>query len=132
MMNPRILGAAVVAASALFSSAAPAQWAQSNPDLCQAEFANCTGLGTGSPPTAPRYRQAARRAAYQQPAPVGAPAAGSWGNPGGWGNSYAMYGGGDGGYGWNGSWSQYAARNGIVCRPGTLYKGADGRQHLCQ
>ncbi|WP_439370541.1 hypothetical protein ACRQ5Q_37190 [Bradyrhizobium sp. PMVTL-01] len=64
---------------------------------------------------------------------MAAPAAGSWGNPGGWGNSYAMYGGGvGGGYGWNGNWSAYAARNGIVCRPGTSYKGADGLQHLCQ
>lgn len=130
MVNLRILGAAVIAASALSSSAAPAQWALSNPDLCQAEFANCTGLGTGSTPVGPRYRQASRRAAYQQPAPVGAPV-GGWGNAGGWGNSYAMYGGG-GGYGWNGSWSAYAARNGIVCRPGTYYKGADGLQHLCQ
>ena len=26
----------------------------------------------------------------------------------------------------------YAARNGIVCRPGTWYKGADGLQHICQ
>ncbi|WFU71882.1 MULTISPECIES: hypothetical protein [unclassified Bradyrhizobium] len=130
MMNRWILGAAVVAASALFSSAAPAQWAQSNPDLCQAEFANCTGLGTGSTPTGPRYRQVSRRAAYQQPAPVTGPLGGT-AYPGSWGNSYAMYGGG-GEYGWNGSWSTYAARNGIVCKPGTYYKGADGLRHLCQ
>jgi len=34
--------------------------------------------------------------------------------------------------GYYGDWNTYAARNGIVCRPGTLVKGDDGRQHLCQ
>jgi hypothetical protein len=28
--------------------------------------------------------------------------------------------------GWNGSWDTYALRNGIVCKPGTYIKGADG------
>lgn len=27
---------------------------------------------------------------------------------------------------------KYASRNGIVCRPGTYFKGADGLRHLCQ
>jgi hypothetical protein len=26
----------------------------------------------------------------------------------------------------------YAARNGFVCQPGTLFRGQDGRTHLCQ
>jgi len=26
----------------------------------------------------------------------------------------------------------YAARNGFVCQPGTLFRGEDGRPHLCQ
>jgi len=26
----------------------------------------------------------------------------------------------------------YAARNGFVCRPGTVFIGEDGRRHLCQ
>jgi hypothetical protein len=34
--------------------------------------------------------------------------------------------------GWHGNWNAYAARNGIVCRPGTYFKGADGLRHLCQ
>jgi hypothetical protein len=57
---------------------------------------------------------------------------------GGWGNSYAMSGGtgyggmGYGPNGWYGNWGTYAARNGISCRPGTYFKGADGFQHLCQ
>jgi hypothetical protein len=40
------------------------------------------------------------------------------------GGPYASYG--------YGGWDEYAKRNGIVCRPGTLFTGADGQQHLCQ
>ncbi len=121
MMNLKVLGAVVIAASALSNSAALAQAALSNPDACEAEFASCTGLGTGSTPISGyRYRQALRRAAYH---PVAAGAV-----VGGWGNPYAMY----GEYGWNGSWNTYAARNGIVCRPGTYFKGPDGLRHVCQ
>jgi hypothetical protein len=32
--------------------------------------------------------------------------------------------------GWNGQ--SYAERNGFVCQPGTWFKGADGRRHICQ
>jgi hypothetical protein len=34
-------------------------------------------------------------------------------------------------YGYNG-WSDYKARYGIVCDPGSLYKGDDGLMHVCQ
>ncbi|MCP3405950.1 hypothetical protein [Bradyrhizobium sp. CCGB01] len=123
MTNLKVLGAIVIAASALSSSGALAQAALSNPDLCQAEFATCTGLGTGSTPTGNyRYRQSTPRTAYRQPV---APAA----TVGNWGNSYAMS---SGEMGWHGNWNTYAARNGIVCRPGTYFKGADGLLHLCQ
>ncbi|MBR0692858.1 hypothetical protein [Bradyrhizobium lablabi] len=118
MTNLKVLGAIVIAASALSSSAALAQAALSNPDACQAEFASCTGLGTGSTPTG-----GYRRTAYGRPAAVAAGA-----TVGGWGNSYAM----SGDMAWRGSWNAYAARNGIVCRPGTYFKGADGLQHPCQ
>ncbi|WP_314946401.1 hypothetical protein [Bradyrhizobium cosmicum] len=130
MINLKVLGAAVIAASALSSSAALAQAALSNPDECQAEFANCTGLGTGSTPTY-RYRQSNRRTAYRHPVAAAA-------TVGGWGNSYAMSGGtgyggmGYGPNGWYGNWSTYASRNGISCRPGTHFKGADGLRQLCQ
>jgi hypothetical protein len=121
MMNLKVLGAVVIAASALSSSAALAQAALSNPDECQAEFASCTGLGTGSTPTGGyRYRQSSRRAAYRQPAASA--------TVGDWGNSYAM----SGETGWHGNWNTYATRNGIVCRPGTYFKGPDGLRHLCQ
>jgi hypothetical protein len=122
MVNLKVL-AVVMAASALSSSAALAQAALSNPDACEDEFASCTGLGTGFTPNY-RYRHSIRRTAYRRPAATGA-------TVGGWDNSYAMY--GSKGYsGWNGSWNTYAARNGIVCRPGTYIKGADGLQHPCQ
>lgn len=45
----------------------------------------------------------------------------------GYDNSYAYDNGYDGGYD-NG----YAARNGFVCQPGTVFRGEDGRPHLCQ
>ena len=52
------------------------------------------------------------------------------------GDSYAYY---NDGYnnGWNGyndGWQgqTYAERNGFVCQPGTLFKGEDGRRHICQ
>ena len=128
MMNLKVLAAVVIAASALSSSAALAQAALSNPDECQAEFASCTGLGTGGTPTGV-HRQSTRRSAYRQPAAAAA-------TVGSWGNSYAMsgpYGGGMyGENGWYGNWNTYATRNGIVCKPGTYFKGADGLRHLCQ
>ena len=126
MINLKVLAAVVIAASALSSSAALAQAALSNPDECQAEFASCTGLGTGSTPTGrDHYRQSNRRTANRQPVAAGA-------TVGSWGNSYAMSGSGAGEMGWHGNWNTYAARNGIVCRPGTYFKGADGLRHLCQ
>jgi len=53
------------------------------------------------------------------------------------GGPYAYYGGGDGGgaYGYYGpgAWSQdYAARNGIICQPGTMVRLEDGLMHRCQ
>ena len=86
MINLKVLGAMLIAASALSSSAASAQAALSNPDMCEAEFASCTGLGTGSTPIPSyRHRQSMRRTAYRQPVAAG-------GTIGGWGNSYAMSG----------------------------------------
>lgn len=81
MINLKALGAVAITASALSSSAALAQAALSNPDACQAEFANCTGLGTGSTPTGGyRYRQSTPRTAYRQPAAAGA-TVGGWAIP---------------------------------------------------
>jgi hypothetical protein len=43
----------------------------------------------------------------------------------------AYYAGGPWTYGYTG-WTDYAARNGIGCVPGTLVKGGDGIMYLCQ
>jgi hypothetical protein len=44
-------------------------------------------------------------------------------------NSYNNY----YGYGYGGrDWKTYAARNNLVCTPGTTFRGADGQQRLCQ
>ncbi|MGL3211441.1 hypothetical protein [Bradyrhizobium sp. BR 1433] len=150
MTNLRILGAAVIVACAV-SSPASAQAVFSNPAACSSQFAsaNCLNRGAGSPYDSRRgYYQ--RRAAYREPVgPVGA-AAGVAGAAvgtaaaiatapfGGWRNSYAAYGTYDRPaaygdyYAWNGDWNSYASHNGIVCRPGTFFKGSDGLQHPCQ
>lgn len=45
-------------------------------------------------------------------------------------NSYAYD---NGYYGRGPAYDQdYARRNGFVCQPGTLFRGEDGRTHLCQ
>ena len=44
-------------------------------------------------------------------------------------NSYNNY----YGYGYGGrDWKTYAARNNLVCTPGTTFRGADGQQRICQ
>ena len=114
MMNLKVL-AIVISAAALSSTAALAQAALSNPDVCQAEFSSCTGLGTGFTPVT-----GYRRVAYRRPVAAAA-------TVGGWGNSYEA-----GEMAWRGNWATYASRNGIVCKPGTYFKGADGQRHVCQ
>lgn len=81
-------------------------------------------------------RQARRAAAGVAAVGAGAVAAGAtaayYGSGGG---PYAYY--SDGGsaayYGGPGVWSQdYAARNGIICQPGTMVRLDDGLMHRCQ
>jgi hypothetical protein len=154
MTNLKIFGAVVIVACGA-SSSALAQAAFSNPDACAAEFAsaNCLNAGAGSPYDS-RTRGHYRRSAYRQPADVAPGVAGAAAGVagaavgtaaavatapfGGWGNSYAAYGMYGqpvmmyGPNGWYGDWSTFASRNGIVCRPGTYFKGDDGHQHPCQ
>lgn len=43
-----------------------------------------------------------------------------------WDNNYY-------GYGYGGrDWKTYAAHNGLACAPGSTFRGADGKRHLCQ
>jgi hypothetical protein len=132
MTNLKVLGVVVIAASTL-SSPVLAQTALTNPDAYEDEFGNNPNIGTGGPNTnGYRYRHSDRRTVYRQPAMGAAAGAAAVATApfGGWSNSYAQYGGGD--YGWRGDWNSYAARNGIVCKPGTYFKGADGLRQLCQ
>jgi hypothetical protein len=78
-------------------------------------------------------RRTARRAAIGTAAVAGgALAAGAYyGTQPYYGAGYAYRGGPYAAYGYGG-WDEYARRNGIVCRPGTTFKGEDGRQRLCQ
>jgi hypothetical protein len=93
-------------------------------------------------PTPGAARRQARRTAAGAAA-VGAGAAGATAAAYyGGGGPYAYYGGGapyagsgvsQGYYGGPGVWSQdYAARNGIICQPGTLVRLEDGLMHRCQ
>jgi hypothetical protein len=93
-------------------------------------------------PSTPRAtrRQARRAAAGAAAVGTGAVAAGATAAYYAGGGPYAYYGGGPyaGGapqayYGGPGVWSQdYAARNGIICQPGTLVRLEDGLMHRCQ
>lgn len=146
MTSLKLLGLAAIVASTL-AAPAYAQTLTDNSARCTGPFQdpNCQNLRAGNPTTdrAYRRRHMARRQVNDQSgfwpldtagavagAAVGTAAAVASAPFQGWSNSYASY--DRGGTGWYGNWDAYAARNGIVCRPGTLFKGADGRQHLCQ
>jgi hypothetical protein len=103
-------------------------------------------------PSTPRVtrrqaRRAAANAAGAAAVGAGAVAAGTTAAYYAGGGPYAYYGGGGpyagggapqayyGGayYGGPGVWSQdYAARNGIICQPGTMVRLEDGQMHRCQ
>ena len=73
-------------------------------------------------------RQARRAVAGAAAVGAGVAAAGYYGatTPYDGSDSYAYYGG-------PGAWSQdYAARNGIICQPGTMVRLEDGLMHRCQ
>jgi ferric-dicitrate binding protein FerR (iron transport regulator) len=71
-------------------------------------------------------RQARRAAAGAAAVGAGVAAAGATAAYYGGGGPYAYYGG-------PGAWSQdYAARNGIICQPGTMVRLEDGLMHRCQ
>ncbi|MBR0778613.1 hypothetical protein JQ625_27600 [Bradyrhizobium diazoefficiens] len=146
MTSLKLLGLAAIVASTL-ATPAFAQTTVDNSARCTGLFQdpNCRNLGPGDRAADRRYRHAARRqvnpddqsgfwpvttAGAVAGAAVGTAAAVAAAPFQGWGNSYASY--DRGGPGWYGNWDAYAARNGIVCRPGTWIKGEDGRRHLCQ
>ena len=139
MTKSGILAAAAILVSTL-ASPAMAQQVIYNPGYC-AQFypnANCQNRGPGSPYDSGFYqRQTYRDQAYQDRA---------------WRNSYNRR--DDNDSFWPGDVAagvvggavgtaaaiatspiggdEYARRNGFVCVPGTLFRGEDGRRHLCQ
>lgn len=138
MTKSGILAVAAILASAL-AGPAGAQEVVYNPGYC-AQFypnANCQNRGPGSPYTGSYQRQAYRGDAYQDRAWrdsnnrwdgndsfwPGQVAAGVVGGAVGTAAAIATY-----PYGGN----EYARRNGFVCVPGSVFRGEDGRNHLCQ
>ncbi|OAF05990.1 hypothetical protein AYJ54_20030 [Bradyrhizobium centrolobii] len=162
MTSLKLIGAVAIAASAVASPAlGQASFSNPDNCQSMFPSANCQNMGRGSPYATSRQDRQYRRTAYRQPnryndlnrpnsgfwpvdnagavagAAVGTAAAVASAPFRSWDNSYAYdnsngYYGGRSETGWYGNWDTYAARNGIVCRPGTLYKGEDGRQHLRQ
>ncbi len=150
MTSLKLLGLAAIVASTL-ATPAFAQTMTDNSARCTGLFQdpNCQNLGAGNADRGYRGRHMTRHMARRQVndgtqsgfwpldtagavagAAVGTAATVAAAPFQGWGNSYASY--DSGGPSWHGNWDSYAARNGIVCRPGTMFKGEDGRQHLCQ
>jgi hypothetical protein len=144
MTRFKILGAVAILASAL-ASPAMAQEVIYNPGYC-AQFypnANCQNKGPGNPYTGDYQRQVQRDQAYRDQA---------WRQNGNWQHSYNRWDGRDsfwpadaaagvvGGAAGTAAavanapigGGEYARRNGFVCVPGTLFRGEDGRRHLCQ
>jgi hypothetical protein len=134
----------MAAAAAIFAAAAStatsAQEVIYNPGYC-AQFypnANCQNKGPGNPYTDRRSNYRNSRNSSGDPGNDGvfAPAAAAAGIAAGAvgaagaiatapfrGDRYAYD---------NGYKNDFAARNGFVCRPGTWFKGDDGRMHPCQ
>jgi hypothetical protein len=138
MTKAKIFATAAILASGL-ASPAMAQEVIYNPGYCAQYYpnANCQNRGPGSPYTDSYQRQVYQDQAYRDrtwrnsynrvddnsgfwPGDV---AAGVVGGAVGTAAAIAAYplGGED-----------YARRNGFVCVPGTLFRGEDGRRHLCQ
>jgi hypothetical protein len=152
MTSPKFLGAAAIAAC-LLATPAFAQMTVNDPARCAGPFpdASCQYVGRGHAADATyRRHHMARRdmtedsdwnrthsgfwpldtAGAVAGAAVGTAAAVATAPVRAFDNSYASY--DRGGPAWYGDWNSYAARNGIVCRPGTWFKGEDGLRHLCQ
>jgi len=150
-MNLKVLGAAVIMASAVVNPAM-AQQVTTDPGRC----INCKNLGPRHTSTAYHHRRMAHRPIrrdwerrpYRTGFWPGDVAAGIVGGAIGTAGAIATapfraadafarsnanaYAWDSGYYGWPGWNNSYAARNGFVCTPATYFRGADGRRYLCQ
>ena len=132
----RLLGAAV--ALAVMTAPATAQQAMGEPGYCAFYYpnANCQNKGPGNPYTGSYQRQAYRDQVYRDRNWQGSynrsDDSGFW--PGG--VAAGVVGGAVGSAAAIATTpigsEAYARQNGFVCVPGTLFRGEDGRRHLCQ
>jgi hypothetical protein len=144
MTKLRLFGAAAAILSSALASPVMAQEVIYNPGYC-AQFypnANCQNKGPGNPYTGSYQRRGAYYNSYNRwddgrrdsgfwPGNVAAGVAGAAVGTAAavatapFRDSYA--------YDNSGRYDQgYAQRNGFVCQPGSLFRGEDGRTHLCQ
>jgi hypothetical protein len=117
-----------------------AQEVVSNPGYC-AQFypnANCQNKGPGNPYTGSYQRQVYSDQAYRYRDRTWQNSYNRWDDSGFWpGNVAAGVVGGAVGTAAAIATApfvsdDYARRNGFVCTPGTLFRGEDGRTHICQ
>jgi hypothetical protein len=116
-------------------------WSEPKGALLSIERAQAQTVDPFAPTPGVARRQARRAAAGAAAVGAGVVAAGATAAYYSGGGPYASYGGGapyaggvsQGYYGGPGVWSQdYAARNGIICQPGTMVRLEDGLMHRCQ
>jgi hypothetical protein len=145
MKKSALLAAAAVLVSA-FAAPASAQQVVYNPGYC-AQFypnANCQNLGPGSPYESSFTGQTYQERAYQDR--NGRNSNARWGDNDGFWPADAAAGVIGGAVGTAAAIATapaavatapiggdaYARRNGFVCIPGSVFRGEDGRRHLCQ
>ena len=110
-------------------------WSEHKGASLSIERAQAQMVDPSTPPPGVTRRQARRVAAGATTVGADAVAAGATAAYYGGSGPYAYYGGGSPAayYGGPGVWSQdYAARNGIICQPGTMVRLDDGLMHRCQ
>ena len=125
------LALSVFTCAAMFSF----DWSQHKGASLSIEPAQAQMGDPSTPPPGVTRRQARRAAAGAATVGADAVAAGATAAYYAGSGPYAYSGGGSPAayYGGPGTWSQdYAARNGIICQPGTMVRLDDGLMHRCQ
>ena len=150
MKQPNLGKVALAVSVFACATALSFDWSEQKGVSLSIERAQAQMVDPSAPTPGVARRQTRRAAANAAAVGAGAVAAGATaayygsGGPYAGGGPYAYYGGpgaygspsvygGPGVYGGAGVWSQdYAARNGIICQPGTLVRLDDGLMHRCQ
>ncbi|KRQ93135.1 hypothetical protein [Bradyrhizobium valentinum] len=142
MKQPSLRKAALAVSVFTCATMLSFDWSEQRGASLSIERAQAQTVDPVTPAPGVSRRQARRAAAGAAAVGAGAVAAGATaayygGGPYAYGGNgpYAYYGGSgpNAYYGGPGVWSQdYAARNGIICQPGTMVRLDDGRMHRCQ